>query len=354
MKIKLTRRSFLKIAGSALLGLLASPRLVRPDEEPLRISYPLTLDAFPLKLAAKREIFQDWGLDVEVVSIIEDLARRDAFISGRLDGVICDVSTTVFGLANAGAQIAVTSTAFESVKGSRVLALMGSGPFRIHSLDDLFARVSGKPAYSIMLLEDSDMQFATDQLLKSLGQKFADKIIYTPGGDLVTTYTMLIGGSVLAAVLPEPLATIAGPKNMVLQELDRATYLSAYEGIKLMPSVIAFQQKVLQERPEQVKLFYGAYRQAVKEIDTVPHEELLELAIGIGIEVFNQVLPNSNYTEKDLPEGYAEIFEIPQFPQPRALTEEEFQAVVDWALGKRYISEEVAYSQATDNRFLTV
>ncbi|MFQ6033681.1 MAG: ABC transporter substrate-binding protein [Candidatus Bipolaricaulia bacterium] len=351
MEIRLTRRSFLKIAGSVLLGMLASPRLVRP-EEPLQISYPLSLAAFPLKFAIKKGIFQERGLEVAVVSIIEDLARRDAFIAGRLDGLICDVSTTVFGLANAGAEIAVTSTAFESVEGSRVLALMGSGPFMIHSLDDLFARVSGKPAYSIMLLEGSDMHFATDQLLASLGEEFDDKVIYIPGGDLVNIYTLLIGGSVLAAVLPEPLATIAGPENMILQPRDRATYLSAYEEVRLMPSVIAFQQAVLEERADEVELFYEAYRQAVEEINAAPREELLELAVGIGIEVFNQVMPDSNYTEKDLPEGYAEIFEIPQFPQPRALAEEEFRALVDWALSKRYISEEVAYSQATDNRFL--
>jgi NitT/TauT family transport system substrate-binding protein len=331
--------------------MLVSPRLVR-SQEPLQIGYPLSLDALPLKFAAKKGIFQERGLEVEVVSIIEDLARRDAFISGRLDALICDVSTTVFGLANAGAEIAVTSTTFESADGSRVLALMGSGPFRIYNLEDLFAHVSGKPAYSIMLLEGSDMQFATDRLLASLGEEFADKIIYTPGGDLVNVYTMLIGGSVLAAVLSEPLATISGPENMILQERDRATYLSSYEGIGLMPSVIAFQREVLEERAEQVELFYGAYRQAVEEINAAPREELRELAVGIGIEVFNQVLPDSNYTAEDLPEGYAEIFTIPRFPQPRALTEEEFQALVDWALSKRYINSELAYSQATDNRFL--
>ncbi|MFQ6091048.1 MAG: hypothetical protein ACE5LD_06395 [Candidatus Bipolaricaulia bacterium] len=229
MELKLTRRFFLKITGSLLLGLLVSPRLVRP-QEPLQISYPLSLDAFPLKFAVRKRIFQSHGLEVEAVSIIEDLARRDAFVAGRLDGLICDVSTVVFGLANAGAEIAMTSTVFKSVDDSPALALMGSGPFRVYTLEDLFARVSARPAYSIMLLEGSDMHFATDQLLRSLGREFEDKVIYTPGGDLVNIYTLLIGGSVLAAVLPEPLATLSGPKDTILQERDRATYLSTYEG----------------------------------------------------------------------------------------------------------------------------
>ncbi len=334
----------------ALLGLIGPRRLIHP-KEPLQISFPLSLDAFPLKFAVKEGVLHEYGLEVEIVSIVEDLARRDAFISGRLDGLICDVSTAVFGLVNAGAEIAVTSTAFESVKGNPVLALLGSGPFGVDSLEELFARVSEHSAYSIMLLHGTDMHFATDQLLAS--RKFDDRVIYTPGGDLVNTYTLLIGGSVLAAVLPEPLATMAGPENVILQQRDRATYLSSYDGVKVMPSVIAFQRRFLAERPEQVKLFYEAYRQAVERINAVPKEELLDLAADIGIEVFNQVLPNSDYGKEDLPAGFLDIFQLPEFPQPRGLAEEEWQAVIDWAAGRRYISEEVAYDQAIDNRFLT-
>lgn len=351
MEAKLTRRSFLKSAGLTLLGLMVSPRLARP-QSPLQISYPLSLEAIPLKFAQKEGIFQAHGLEVEILSRPEDLARRAEFVSGRLDGLIGDLSTVVFGLANAGAAIAVTSTAFEQVPGSQTLALLGSGPFGVRSLDDLFNRVSGRSSESIMILQQTDMHYATDQLLASLGRSFDDKVIYTEGGDLVNIYTLLIGGSVLAAVLPEPLATLAGPEDTILQERDRATYLSTYEGIELMPAVIAFQREVLESRPEQVERFYRAYSEAVVEINGAPREEFLDLAADIGIEVFNQLIPNQQYSRADLPEGFLEMFDVPQFPQPRALAEEELQAVVDWALRKRFISQRVSYAQATDNRFL--
>ncbi|MCR4404390.1 MAG: hypothetical protein NUW06_03735 [Candidatus Acetothermia bacterium] len=351
MEAKLTRRSFLKSAGLGLAGLLVSPRLARA-QPPLQISYPLSLEAIPLKLAQKKGLFQAHGVEVEVVSLVDDLARREAFISGRLDGLICDLSTVVFGLANAGARIAVTSTAFERVQGSQTLALLGSGPFRVQSLDDLFNRVSGRSSESIMILQQTDMHYATDQLLASLGQRFDDRVIYTEGGDLVNIYTLLIGGSVLAAVLPEPLATLAGPEDTLLQERDRATYLSSYEGIKLMPAVIAFQRSVLESRPEQIDRFYRAYTQAVSEINLAPREEFLDLAADIGIEVFNQVIPDQQYTKADLPEGFLEMFDIPSFPQPRRLAEDELGAVVEWALRKGFIRQAVSYAQATDNSFL--
>ncbi|MGQ9477421.1 MAG: ABC transporter substrate-binding protein [Candidatus Bipolaricaulia bacterium] len=355
MESKLTRRSFLKFAGLAALGLLTSPRLLRAKtraEEPLQLSYPLSLEAIPLKFAEKEGLFRAEGLEVEVLALPEDLARRDAFISGRLDGLICDLSTVVFGVANAGAEIAITSTAFEQVPGSRTLALLGSGPFGIRSLGDLFSRVSGRSFESIMILMRSDMHYATDQLLAGLGRSFDDKVIYTEGGDLVNIYTLLIGGSILAAVLPEPLATLAGPKDILLREQDRATYLSTYEGIKLMPAVIAFQRKVLSDRPEQLERFYRAYSRAVEEINAAPREEFLDLTADIGIEVLNQVLPDRQFTRADLPGGFLEIFEIPRFPQPRLLAEEELQAVVEWALAKRFIFQRISYAQATDNRFL--
>jgi NitT/TauT family transport system substrate-binding protein len=353
MESKLTRRSFLKFAGLTALGLLAPRGLFRAEGEgPLKLSYPLSLEAIPLKFAEREGLFQEEGLAVEILSLPDDLARRDAFISGRLDGLICDLSTVVFGVANAGAEIAVTSTAFEQVQGSRTLALMGSGPFGIRSLEDLFSRVSGRSSESIMILMRSDMHYATDQLLASLGRRFDDKVIYTEGGDLVNIYTLLIGGSVLAAVLPEPLATLAGPKDTFLQERDRATYLSSYEGIKLMPAVIAFQRGVLEGRPDSLERFYRAYSQAVREINAAPREEFLDLAADIGLEVFNQIIPDRQYTKADLPPGFLEIFEIPLFPQPRPLAEEELQAVVSWALAKRFIRQGISYAQVTDNRFL--
>jgi hypothetical protein len=39
---------------------------------------------------------------------------------------------------------------------------------------------------------------------------------------------------------------------------------------------------------------------------------------------------------------------VPYFPQPRALRPEEFDALVNWALGKRYIREKIAFAAATD------
>ncbi|HIC95107.1 TPA: twin-arginine translocation signal domain-containing protein, partial [Candidatus Bipolaricaulota bacterium] len=99
---KLTRRSFLKFAGFSLLGLglglVSSPRPARSrgrGQGPLTLSYPLSLDAIPLEFAHKRGLFQAHGLKVELLLLPEDLSRREAFISGRLDGLICDLSTVV-------------------------------------------------------------------------------------------------------------------------------------------------------------------------------------------------------------------------------------------------------------------
>jgi len=356
---KLTRRSFLKFAGFSLLGLglglVSSPRPARSrgrGQGPLTLSYPLSLDAIPLEFAHKRGLFQAHGLKVELLLLPEDLSRREAFISGRLDGLICDLSTVVFGLTNAGAEIAVTSTAFESIGGARVLALMGSGPFRVHTLEELFSRISGRSHESIMILQETDMHFATDQLLESLGREFDDRVIYTEGGDLINIYTLLIGGSVLAAVLPEPLATLAGPKDIFLQERDRAFYLSTYEGIRLMPSVISFQRRVLEGREKELELFYEVYSKAVEEINRAPREEFLELMAEIGVELFNRVLPEGGLGREDLPEGFLEIFDVPQFPRPRQLREEELEVLVAWARRKGFIREEVSYAQVVDNRFL--
>lgn len=354
---RLTRRDFLRLTGSALVGLgfsgvlRGAARGAGAGLAPLRISWPLSLAAFPTKIGIEKGVFAELGLQVEEIMLLETPARHDAFIAGRLDALICDVSTAVFALANGEAAIAITSTAFEPVGDDHYLVLVGSGPFHIDSLEKLFQRIDRRDYNSIMLLENTDMEFATDQLLARLGQDFDDEEVYAPGHDLVNTFTMLIGGSVLAAVLPEPLATIAGPENTFLQERDRGHYLSTYEGVPVPPVIIAFRREFLEEHEEEVRLFHEGYRRAVEVINGLPREELLDMAAELGLEVFNQIV-EEDYTKEDLPEGYMEIFAVPQFPQPRLLREEELAMIVDWARRKGYIETEVAYSQAVDGRFV--
>lgn len=352
----LTRRDFLKLTGSALISLGLSSVLNglargAAEQAPLRISWPLSLAAFPTKIGIEKGIFSGLGLQVEEVMILEAPARHEAFLAGRLDALICDVSTAVFALANTGAAIAITGTAYEAVEGDHYLVLVGSGPFHIDSLEKLFQRIDRRHYNSIMLLENTDMEFATDQLLAQLGQKFDEEEVYVPGNDLVNTFTMIIGGSVLAAVLPEPLATLAGPENTFLQERDRGHYLSTYEGVFVPPAIIAFRREFLEQHEKEANLFHEGYRRAVEVINGLPREELLDIAAGLGLTVFNQIV-GEDYTKEDLPPGFMDIFQVPRFPQPRLLREDELERVVEWAKQKGYISAEVAYAQAVDGRFL--
>lgn len=356
--MKLTRRSFLKIASSALLGVLTSRYTGRAKPEGiLKISTPFSLDAFPVRFADREGIFQANGLDVELVTM-KDVERRKALSTGNLDCIVGDVSGTIFEIANAQADIAVTSTAFERIDDGRTLALLGSGRnyMNVTAMEDLFKRINSKTANSIALPRRTDIEFATDQLLSKLGYEVDEKTTYWDT-DLTEAFGFLIFGSVLSSALSEPLATLAGEENSIpnsgsIKDGEWGFELHNYEGVAVMPSVIVFRKELIQENPGQIERFYKAYTEAVKLANTSPPESLIQIAIDMGLEVFREIYNEAE--EWEPPENFEEVFEIPEFPLPQVLEGDEFEAVANWALQKRYIRTGIipTYDEVVDNRFL--
>lgn len=286
--------------------------------------------------------------------------RRYALASGDLDCIIGDISTVIFGVANAEQKIAVTSTAFERIDGGRRLLLLGSGSnyMDVETLEDLLQRVDTNWQHSIVITRYTDIEFATDGLLSAFVGEVDERRVYQEATDDVTIFEFLIFGKVLAAVLPEPLATLATEKNSIpnggiLQPGDWAFVLSDYGGVELMPSVIVFRREFL-AKEEQMRAFYSAYRETVELLNETPQETLVQIAIDMGLTVFRELYPSQEIESWEPPEGFEEIFDVPQFPQPRALEEDEFEAVAQWALTKGYIrtGSPPAYAEVVDSSFI--
>jgi ABC-type nitrate/sulfonate/bicarbonate transport system substrate-binding protein len=356
---RVSRRSFLRMTGSALLALLASPQLARPSQ-PLRVSFPLSVDSYPLKYGINQGIFERNGLTIEPLTMRGATERRLALASGELDCIVDDISTVIFGVANAQQSVVVTSTAFEMVNGGRALLLLGSGSnyMDIQTTGDLLGGIDSNWRNSIALTARTDVEYATDELLEQLSAEVNPRYAYLEAADHVLAFEHLIFGKVMAAVLPEPLATMATERNSIpnggiLQPGDWAFVLSDYREIKIMPSIILFRKELL-KTPDRIQRFYRAYRETIDVLNETPEEASREIAIEIGQSMFAE-LYGPALGEWYPPEGFEELLDIPYFPQPRVLEQEgEFEVIVQWALQKGYIrsGRVPPYDEVVDPNFV--
>lgn len=341
---KYSRRDFLKgLAAGACLWSVDRRALA---QRPLRLSLPPLQDVLPLGFAHNEGMFEAAGLAVELVGVSSYRERSSALLSNNLDGVVSDVSTLLFGRGNAEADIVITSTAFEVVDNTRQVALLASGFFNVSDLETLLKRINDRAANKITVSRRTDFELITDELLTSLGITVDPELYYADTDDLINAATLLVGGSVLSAVLPEPLAVLT-EQNELIEEQFLSRSVSNFEDIPLPPSVVVFRREVIEQRPAEVERFYQVYRQAVDQTNAASKDAVRESAILNTLELF---LPGLSRSE--LPQNFGSNYQIPTFPQPRALLEDEFNRVLAWAQRKGYLQGPVDFGTSVDFRFI--
>lgn len=347
----------MKQAGAALLSFSLWPlKGYSQTPKPLRISLPPTLDAVPIGFGLEKKVFANSNSGIELIGFTSTQQRNAAVLSGEIDGFIADITSAAL-LVGAKANVAITSTAFDPIDDTRALALLTHKFTKIKTLEELLKANPPKP---IALIRISDMEFSTDQLIKSKGFKVDEQKTYNDWADfngLQKAAELLAGASanVPAVALPEPFATlteVVGNTVKLGNDTNEIITLSDYNGMDLQPGVVIFRKTVIGERAEQLKLFYKAYKESVDLINKSPTDEVVEALIKVALQLFFKDITREEL-DKNLPKGWELKFKVPKFPAPRALLRAEFEGVVEWALAKRYIKEKVAFESAVDHRFVT-
>lgn len=316
------------------------------DELPqLSISLPPVMGSLPLAFANGWGLFASHGLEVELVGLSDNQARTLALMAGEINGMVCDVTTAIL-LVTAGTDIVITSTAYRPEQTGS-LALLSQSYFEIESIDALLASTEkGSTLKSIAITAMSDLEYQIDTLLNRLGYTVDPDKDYSYWYDMLQLATFLAFGSVYAAVLPEPYITYISnylPSN----SNSTLVHLSDFNGMDLLPSVLVFRREVVEGDEALIACFYAAFREAIDMINTSSREELIEMGIDEALALF---FPG--VTEEAVPEGIMDSFVIPHFPQPQMLSKEQFEAIVAWAIAKRYTQKHPSYEEMTTDRFL--
>ncbi len=304
------------------------------------------IDSFPFAFANDQQIFTKHGLEVELVGFSSRTQRNVNLFSGAVDGALTDVAS-VLQLIAADAPVKITSTAYEVIDNSRRYSLMTHHFSGITDLTTLLRRLDGKNSRTIGLLRQTDMEYETDRLITSQGVTLDESKQYSDYEDLVLLATLLGQGSILAAVLPEPMGSYL--EFITGAEGSPVVLLADYKNQKLTPSVLAFQNRIIDEDSDRIERFYEGYREVVSLLATLPREQVVEVGLNAALQFF---FPGVK--REELPPGAEDFLReylIPAFPQPRALLADEFQSVSSWALSKGYLRAAVPFELAFTDRF---
>lgn len=279
-------------------------------ETRLKIGTLPIYDTLLLHVAQREGFFQQHGLDVELVPFQSFVEKNAAVQSGELDGHFGEISAVIIQRA-AGLPFVIVSTTSHTSTGARMFGLVTSPKMAGAELGDLKGKAL---ATSNLAIVDflADVFFERD----GLPGDFMDRKNLAK---IPVRMQMLTSGQVDAAVLPEPLLSIAEKAGGRVLRDDRDLHMPL--------AVVALREDKLTE--ETVRAFNAALTLAGRRINAEPDQSralLLELRL--------------------IPPQLAETFALPPFdlallpdslPSPAL-----YERYVRWLVKNKALAEKAA------------
>ena len=276
------------------------------------------LQALPLFVAAERGFFKEEGLNVELTMFNSALEKDIAFTSGQIVGYFGDLQTCIVLNGN-GAPIKIVAEVYNATKRQRTFALLISPKYRGKTVAE--AAKAGVAVSSNTILD-----YLTTKFLASRGVPL-NQASLVEMKNIPIRLQMLVGGQVAAAVLPEPLATLAEAQGAAAVADDAGTGLSS--------TVLAFNERFLNQSGDQAKAILRAVAKASAYINEKP----------------NDVRPVMN-RDCRIPGQLQKTFPVPEFPKPALPGLGQVNDVQLWLHQKGTIKEEFPYRRWVADGYL--
>lgn len=307
-----------------LCSLFAASALAQPcpaaSGRPLRVGVLPVLNTLPLFVAQQDGLYQAQGVTVELVPLESARDRGIGLQTGQLDVGNNDVIGALLQIAGGDELKIVRHDSF--APGVRFFSLVTSAQSGLESAEALIAALKADRA-QIAIAHNTVTEYVATELLRRAGYQLeADD--YLEVSDIPLRLEQLAEGTVAAALLPEPLTTLATAVQGGHAVLDDTE-------IDFVPVALTVRQAVLNERPGDVCRFLAAYEQAVQAINTDP-------------EAYRQ-------NEIRIPEPVQASYQVPRFVTFRVPTPEELNEVERWMLEAGLLDEPVPYEAVVDDRF---
>ncbi len=318
-------RSTWGLAVALLLAACVAP-VAAPADAPadapvkaVRVALLGITDVVPFYVAQQEGLFTAQGLTAEAVPVSSAAERETVVQSNAADCEMTDLHGVILTNATNAQPLRAVATTRQATADQPVFFLMGAPNGKVKDASQLAGA-------NIGISENTIIDYWNDRILAALGVD-AGSITRTSVPQLPVRLELLMAGQLDAAILPDPLASLA--------RLQGATDLA---DDTLRPdigvSVLVCRADFIAAQPAAVAALVAGWDAAIEAINANP-------------AAFRNILIET----ARVPEPLQDSYDLPLFPAPQVPTPEQVQDVADWALEKGLIQTAPAYDEVVDATF---
>jgi NitT/TauT family transport system substrate-binding protein len=303
-----------------LLGLLlpaCAPANPQPPSSTevvtLRMALLPVLDTLPVYVAQKDGFFESHGVKVDIIPVGSAPDRDQLIAAGQADGMINEVLSTMFYNKDQ-IQVQVVRYARAATSDTHLFSILASPQSDINTLDQL-------KGVEIGISQGTVIEYLTDRLLENEGFTASEiKSVAVPRIDL--RMTLLGSGELKAAMLPEPLTSLAVQQGarLIIDDSSHPQYSF---------STLSFRKAVIDRNPGAVRAFLAAYEEAVARINANPDQ-------------YRSLLSE----QKLVPPPLEGQFKVPQFVTAGVPSQQQWDDTLAWAKAKGLLEKDILYTES--------
>lgn len=303
----------LLLTGCAKAGKEA-PENNAPEIKPIKLGVLPIEDNLPLYLAEAENMFGKAGLQVQLIPFDSARERDVAMQAGKIDGELADLVAVAL-LKKGGTDVRAAAIGLGAKPAEGRFALLAAPKSQVKTVADL-------KNIPVAISENSIIEYVTDNLLLAGGLQQAEiKKVAIPS--IPARMEALSGGQVAAAVLPDPLATLA--------EKNGARLITDDTKINLSQTVLLFRKQAIDENKTAVAKVVKIYGQASQELTANPDKY------------------RSLFIEKArVPAPIKDTYRSPTFSPLQVPGSEDVAKVIDWMVNKKLLEKPYAYDEIVD------
>ena len=250
------------LAVIAALGLFLTLGCAAEKEQQAETLPKLTVglmpdtDSIPFIIAEQQGYFKEEGIEVELMPFKSAMERDAALQSGNIDGAVSDLLAVIFARSG-GFDVHATSYTDGNYN------LIAGGRTGITSV----AGISGR---DIAISRNTIIEYVTDEILAA-NQLTEDDVTKTVIPQIPVRLEMLQSGNLDAALLPEPMASVAVSSG--------GRYITGSSDLGINPGVMVFTDASIRDKKASIQAMYRAYDKAIAYLNNTPREDYIDLVI---------------------------------------------------------------------------
>lgn len=289
----------------------------KEQEKTIKVGLLQIDDSLPFFVAEEEGLFEKYNVKVQLVPFSAARDKDIALEAGELDGVMTDLIVTAL-IKKGGTDVKVVSLALGATPEEGRFAILTAPNSDIDTLKEL-------QDVPIAISNNTIIHYLAEKMFQTVGLDSGSIETQSIPDLKIRLDALLEGRDVKAALLPDPLATLAEQSGAkaIIDDTKLTNNLSQ--------SVIVFREDILTSSRDDIINILKAHQEGAQLLNDYP-EKYKEL-----------VVENAK-----IPESLTETYPTPTYTPGTLPTEEMVEDVMVWMVEKGLLKEGFSYGEIVD------